>query len=127
VSDKPLHVKVAEALGLRPKMVRVRESADLFVEVYSDNRYWLVDGQHSAQELAALAPPRYDKDWSVTGPLIERLRLALWCVEGMFGGASEWRTNGVDEKLQLEGSVVGPTALEAVCRYILAMREAGKL
>jgi hypothetical protein len=75
--DKPLHVKVAEALGLKPKMFRVRGSADLFVEVYSDNRYWLVDGQHSAQELAALAPPHYDTDWSATGPLIERLNIKL--------------------------------------------------
>ena len=66
-------------------------------------------------------PPRYDTDWSATGPLIDRYSIELikeaegrWC-------ASSW-----DET---KSAVVcwGETPLAAACRLIISLGKAGKL
>jgi hypothetical protein len=129
--EKPLHVRVAEALGHGPRMVRVRGTADRYVPVWTDNAYWLSDGAHTEAELQAVPVPRYDTDWSATGPLIEKYRIAMWTAgpvgELLGDGHDRWRCNSDDNGLQLEGSEVGPTPLIAVCNLILALHEAGKL
>ena len=90
MSEKPLHVMVAEALGT----VNSQE----------------VPPWH-------FITPRYDTDWSATGPLIEKYGISLKREPG------GWDAR-VDYSL---ASDQNPTALVAVCHLILALHAAGKL
>jgi hypothetical protein len=75
------------------------------------------------------APPRYDTDWSATGPLIEKWRIDLEHVgDGVL--ASQWGEHGEDHDGRPSGGSLareGPTELIAVCNLILALKVAGKL
>jgi hypothetical protein len=77
-------------------------------------------------------PPRYDTDWSATGPLIERYNMHLskwnhatgeraWWYAAVWGPAEEY---GQERKVETGGH---ETPLIAVCHLILALKEAGKL
>lgn len=133
--DKPLHVRVAEALGW---------SAWL-----SKQDYWIItepDGTRhedgygqpnpkfdpqTGEQLPPRQwwdeydPPRYDTDWSATGPLIERLGICLtWESDGR--QIDRWNaSDNIPEQAQDIES--GPTPLLAVCNLILALSAAGKL
>lgn len=76
--------------------------------------------------------PRYDTDWSATGPLIEKYGLTLAKRED----AEEWlaapRQSYLDEHDGYLAYVtrpfaLGPTPLLAVCNLIFLLKEAGKL
>jgi hypothetical protein len=96
-TDKPLHVRVAEALG---SMVRLQEG------------WWeRLDGA-----IWTAAIPRYDTDWSATGHLIEKYGIDL-----ERGGAGQWRAYGPGSEAE------GDTPLLAVCNLLLALKAAGKL
>jgi hypothetical protein len=104
----------------------VKATADQYVEVWTDNPYWLTDGAHTALELAAVTPPRYDTDWSATGPEIERFKLDVWHVPADMpipGMSLRWRATCE----RAEGSEEGDTPLIAICNLILALHAAGKL
>ena len=98
MTEKPLHVRVAEALGDIP-------------------------GQ-------ALGYRRYDTDWSATGPLIERLGIAIERRSGNIPAfqwvAAECICADHDHNLS-DPFGHGEGALIAVCNLILALHEAGKV
>jgi len=101
MSDKPLHVETAEALGWK----------DLAV----------VDGVWRGKEPAQgkdLIVPRYDSSWCSAGQLVTRYRLA---VEP--GQASEW-VCAADE---IVGLGRGKTPTEAICRVVVQLAKEGKL
>ncbi len=81
--------------------------------------YFHVDGQRYD------SPPRYDADWSATGPLIERLQITLW------NDCGQWQAGNLDsadyEGHWLNDANDGDTPLIAVCHLILALHAAGKL
>ena len=120
MSDKPLHVQVARALGwtgLRPS----RED-----EIDWQFAWW---GHHADDRGDELRVPHFDTDWSATGPLIEKYKIVLlpatpnsgwtgWTVGTAARMTYDWRC---------EDEVEGPTPLIAVCNLILALKEAGKL
>jgi hypothetical protein len=103
-TDKPLHVRVAEVLG---SMVRLQEG------------WWeRLDGA-----IWTAAIPRYDTDWSATGPLIERYRLDVSPAKDGWLATSDLpyaATGGW-------GQAAGPSPQVAVCNLLLALKAAGKL
>lgn len=120
--EKPLHVRVAEALGCK---IERHEWHAGFVE-------WLCDclsSQHAGRGYEGEhtgAIFRYDTEWEATGPLIEKYRIDLRAPAEIGCGnpsCEEWRAESVDE--DVEGS--GATPLLAVCNLILALKAAGKL
>jgi hypothetical protein len=143
--EKPLHVRVAEALGFR-----VRDDSEYGCRrqcvgnPYAGSAFPSAKQAHNHIRWSYFRPylyepsdgdwtpvEHYDTDWSATGPLIEKYRIAMWTAgpvgELLGDGHDRWRCNSDDNGLQLEGSQVGPTPLIAVCNLILALHEAGKL
>lgn len=94
---KPLHVQVAEALGTMSVP-------------------WA-----EAQEIG-YDPDYYDTDWEATGPLIEKYGFWLRRLDGV---VVKWDAFRNDDLPTPRGE--GDTALEAVCRLILALHKAGEL
>ena len=107
-TDKPLHVRVAEALGWTNP--RVEEKTGLWVAN--------VPGQHWGPSTI----PRYDTSWKATGPLIEKHGLMLWKA-GEHWGCETWPSVIGEGRHWFEE----PTPLRAACFAILALGEAGKL
>jgi hypothetical protein len=130
MSEKPLHVRVAEALGCKPYWHEghgwwLCECGDLG-HVQESEKF--ADGLAGAPLLN-----RYDQDWSATGPLIEKYRITLTDDAGG-GYEGDWFALGGFEMLascdgEAEWDHTGPgtTPLIAVCNLVLALSEAGKL
>jgi hypothetical protein len=123
MSEKPLHVQVAEALGWM-----------------RDGTEWTIDrkgyfgrapeGTTNAHgfRLRLAHVPHYDTDWSATGPLIEKYHLHLGeSIEYEDKGAKHrWFAGGWDStEDRLSG--YGPTPLIATCHAILELKKAGLL
>ena len=127
MSEKPLHVQVAEALEVKPDF-RYSPSED-FCWTYcscgasremghgweeSNDSAWYKEHQPHLE--LNWNCPRYDKDWAVTGPLVEKCKIYMephqmhWEVE-VAGGPR----------------VGGLTLLEAVCHLIVELGKEGKL
>ena len=118
--QKPLHVRVAEAL----KWTDCRLKGEFAADEWAESNLW-EGAPHGS--LFRLWPsrfwpiPRYDIDWAAMGPLIEkyvyRLERTDW---GWHAEPKDWDGE--------EGSCGdGSVALIAVCNLILALKEAGKL
>lgn len=107
---KPLHVRVAEALGWG---------------LTADGASWISpppsEGRYDAAACGDSIPPRYDTDWSATGPLIEKCK--MWIAPFDDRGYGHWTAKTATQDMP-EGH---PTILLAVCHLILALKEAGKL
>lgn len=114
-TEMPLHVQVAAVLGwtdLKPDLV-----------IDGEMQYWgrpPADGTpFSAVERIV---PRYDLDWSATGPLLERLSIDL---------NSDWipARGGIDWRAKTVGRPYSPdilyahakTPLMAICALILGI------
>lgn len=105
MSEKPLHVKVAEALGTNVE----------------DKSLWGWNYE---------AIPRYDTDWSATGPLIERQRVAVVPWKPVLWRAFRAPFIGPQDEVYVHEDheeASGETPLLAVCNLILALNKAGKL
>jgi hypothetical protein len=115
VTEKPLHVRVAEALG-EP----CSYSAAIGCWVYTRTR----ERDHAVLLGHTGCPvPRYDTDREVTGPLIEKYGIFLrqhYPTRIWFASPSNPKPGGADTE-------DGPTPLIAVCNLILALKAAGKL
>lgn len=127
--EKPLHVRVAEALGYR--WWRSSASGRRCLYAPGRNPEWMQTLADGTEDVVTDVPdgalcPRYDTDWSATGPLIEKYHMAVWYVPSIVG-AGEWRAQREDEGLAADGSLTGPAPLIAVCNLLLALKEAGKL
>jgi hypothetical protein len=114
--DRPLHVRVAEALGWRDCAEKTTFGAFEMIE----NGLWVGRG-HALERI-----PRYDLDWSATGPLIERFKLNLYpWSDGSWVADSDFSAATAVLSVDMEGS--GATPLIAVCNLILALAAADKL
>lgn len=70
----------------------------------------------------------YDTDWSVTGPLIEKFKIGVGVPdnEHLIASCGEWYA--ISPHNYEDGpQEYGETPLIAICRLILALKEAGKL
>jgi len=112
---RPLHVKVAEALGCKPYY-------DTSGVLGIGWKCGCSDEEHRDEEEGIHTLARYDTDWSATGPLVEKYGISLACTardkdgRWLFGYADLDSTEGP-----------GTTPLIAVCGLLLALKEAGKL
>jgi hypothetical protein len=107
MTEKPLHVRVAEALGWRALTDAERARGS-----------WYGARPGDAQEML-IPVPRFDTDWSAGGPLIERFQIDLrWGGQNLMWWAGARR--GVL-------TCSDPAPLPAVCELLLALHAAGKL
>lgn len=147
--EKPLHVRVAEALGwewgtfcgISILMSPGRYEREAFpgsswtrgcTGEVRDPETTFYDSDRSIPKFPPV--PRYDTDWSATGPLIEKYEISLDYEQLSGVKASAWRhvPSDLPEDQQyggrwLEFSKSSEKSLIAVCNLILALKEAGKL
>lgn len=122
MSEKPLHVQVAEALGCKPQL-----NAGIWMCGCSPGPGPFYP--HSSVQ-GTRGIDRYDTDWSATGPLIERFGIMLHA-DTSEAAVKEFREE--NPELFSEEWTSRPiwfqaeTPLLAVCRLILALHAAGKL
>ena len=107
MTEKPLNVQVAEALGYTGfEQVEEGDPADL----------WLMDCPCTIESCAEAIPvPRYDTDWATTGLLIEEYGIDI-----LHGPQ-------ILAKSRMGGLGIGDTELIAVCHLILELAKEGKL
>ena len=126
MTEKPLHVRVAEALGwhdleCRGEIKHAGQWTGFPPGVAADDRpfheRWLI--------------PTFDTEWSATGPLIDKYGIGFMpardqgeCVA--FRGR-EIFLNDVAGEIAIEEWASAETPLLAVCNLILALKDAGKL
>lgn len=124
--DKPLHVRVAEALGI----VICDQWTVLDMDPWNGPTY-RANCTHKGC-VPSQRPPRYDTDWSATGPLVEKYGLTLAKCEDQEVWLAAPRQEYLDESAGYlayasRPFMQGETPLIAVCNLILALKEAGKL
>lgn len=125
---KPLHVQVAEALGYGDCAPCSGEDGawhfapgsgtayrDDFTPIWRDSFDY---GEWHRCDHDRNFVPRFDTDWSATGRLIEKYRIKL---SPTSDGC--WWAGELDRPYQ----ELQPKSLVAICRFILALAQAGKL
>lgn len=117
--EKPLHVRVAEALG----WTSLHNVGNCMIPGEPDDYRGRSPGNVFVGPGGECPVPRYDTWWSATGPLIERLGISLnnYALAPSRGTTAHRR---IDDRIY---DASGPTSLIAVCNLILALKEAGKL
>ena len=126
MSEQPLHVRVAEALGCKVSKHAIL-GWSCGCKTKRDEPSWPHGETSCGQDGEERYPDvrRYDTDWAATGPLIERYAVH---VEPDACHPPQWLAfvlHAGEEFTVSEGP--GKTPLEAVCALILALKEAGKL
>ena len=115
--EKPLHVRVAEALGWG-------FTADGLSVISPEGGRWALN--KSVDPI-----PCYDTDWNALGPFIHGWQISVWPRgndddEGP--RAVQWGAKRIpDARKPCDGLASGATPLEAICNLILQLKEAGKL
>lgn len=146
MTDKPLHVRVAEALGWTEiarwkfgpddEIYRVESGGALAgtppgpTEHLEENG-WHLDAIGTVSERDGgdadktyFSIPRYDTDWYATGPLVEAWQIKLVpYVDGRWEACSHQERWLVDDGYPC---AMEPTALLAVCSLILSWQRHGK-
>lgn len=123
---KPLHVRVAEAIGVVVKHHQVRPACAAGCGCREIGEWWEVlrwsedaDPDWDHDEV-----PRYDTDWKATGPLIERYQITL---QYSIDHWRAWPWMDSDSGCLLCPWQRDAKPLTAVCKLILALAKAGKL
>lgn len=121
-AEKPLHVLVAEKLGWTGAKIYPARPGTIY-----DTPHWRA---RPAPNASRAEVPRYDTDWSATGPLIERFGIEL-CAPGEHGGSEVnwlaskrigWIPVGNSPHAYADTTdAEGSTPLIAVCNLILAL------
>jgi len=131
VTEKPLHVRVAEALGCSPVEFGLRPGTGGFWKCGCKDGF--KHGQEYTDGYVSDNLKRYDTDWSATGPLIERYEIVVlrdirshaktYCWMAVVGAQDDH--GYLDKDYPDEGN--GKSPLVAVCNLILALSKAGRL
>jgi hypothetical protein len=125
VTDKPLHVRVAEAIRGADFYIPV-EGAEIGKMMPTlghrvppraarEGDFWFEAGNE------IVMVPRYDSDWSATGPLIERLDITLSREPDPDRDYWEARAHASSVKAKAD------SPLQSVCYLILELAKQGKL
>lgn len=127
MSEKPLHVQVAEVFGWT-NVRRESPDSDVFW-LGVPPKGWLgrPSQSHDVDGITMYfyTPPHYDTDWSATGPLIEKYGFWLRQLDQTLSGPQPWDAFRNDDLTFPRG--FGPTPLLAVCNLIVRLAEAGIL
>jgi hypothetical protein len=122
--DEPLHIEVARALG----WTRVEEcpASTLDWHGHPPDEHWAKVNDYGNYGLCGCEKPqavvpRYDTDWSATGPLIERYEITLDHQDDDGTLPDYWRAKRPGFTAETGHPLI------AVCYLILALHEAGKL
>ena len=121
--DKPLHVQVAEALGWQDIQSR-GDILAIWASGYGGRPPGIVPIIGQTAELHPWIP-RYDLEWSATGPLIEKYEIWLRCEKCIWWAWSLIEMSGIAPKPRFEEH--GDTPLLAICKLILTLKADGKL
>lgn len=133
MTDKPLHVQVAEALGWPSPEFITNEGHDPNRPIYGWRKCYRehAEGEDCEQEHLwhcgtedFFKAPDYDTDWSATGPLIEKYKIDIFSPRGDTWMAQAWRPNDLPQETFKSS---GMTPLEAVCSLILKLKAVEKL
>jgi hypothetical protein len=111
MTEKPLHVRVAEALGEEPELRYVSPG---------ESGCWVSKN--------LLRTPYYDTDWAATGPLIEKHRIQV--SPPMWMTTENFEIHEDDGWMAMSARTTpakGPAPLVAVCNLILKLAEEKKL
>lgn len=138
--EKPLHVRVAEALGWTT--VGNEAGVGIWTGLTGPNGQVIEWGGHPPGDTEepregelwadwrrrAKPIPRYDT-WQEIGPLIERFGIGVAMTQKAFDTeprlpGDNWIATRFDDPSPLE---IGPTPLIAVCNLLLSLHSAGKL
>lgn len=139
-TEKPLHVRMAEALGQEIVFVAGEHGSvgtwgvvhrEFLVDMRTfppgPRRRWFVahDGDIMAEVRAV---PRFDTDWIATGPLIEKYGIMVHA-DTKTAASKQIRAKYEEDGEDREGPIWfnGKTTLEAVCAVILVLGEEGLL
>ncbi len=127
MTEKPLHVRVAEVLGWTKVEHRNKPYVDdervpwtgVPPADFDGYRLWQTVGNKSY-----VAVPRYDTEWSATGPLVERFKMSSDYCTAPVGNVwmviiSVW---GEDKD---RGKASAETLLMAICGAVLSMANDG--
>lgn len=123
--EKPLHVQVAIALGWSVEQHHARPDCGVCgsrLDHITDGAWWGCAPVMNIEQAEVEQVTRYDTDWAVTGPLIEKY--GFW-LRQLDTPEQPWDAFRNDDQTFPRG--FGPTPLIAVCRLILALAEAGAL
>jgi len=129
MTEKPLHVQVAEAVGWT-KLVGI-PAPPFGVAWVGDPPPIVLVGRPSPTQ-GPTTPPRYDTDWSATGPLIEKSRISLrYWIDRWEAGHSYYQKDSEQKKDRIDAwdhqGTSRHSPLLAVCNLILLLKETGKL
>lgn len=133
MSAKPLHVQVAEALGWTETHLEQHGGKDGTPAWYGTRP--ADDHVYAALDARWFGVPRFDTDWSATGPLIERFGISILTTKDEHPVAYVWGENHYAvlefNDLTIDGhgcpAVEDETTLGAVCCLILTLHTNGKL
>lgn len=119
MKDRPLHVRVAEALGC----TTVTESHPKGIDYWACECPGALHGDNMADEGDGMIKwlPRYDIDWHATGPLIQRIQILIQPPMFADEGDNMWAATGPWRPAESRRLVKGETPLIAVCNLILAL------
>ncbi len=141
---KPLHVQVAEAIGVLP--VRCRKGFvqyDQWCIPVTDVTEGQIRGgyvvhihgdkyRREPYEPLFIGCPNYDTDWSATGPLVEKYGIMLVYIDNKWEARFGYKVvpsfcDDRDGGPEWDESAPGETARVAVCHLILLLHQTGKL
>lgn len=144
-ANKPLHVRVAEALGFggaspcpQCPMFDKHEQTWHFDHLQSDTRHpvyaWLWESVYDFGDactcwcrsdkphVVTYALQRFDTNWSATGPLMERYGLTVYHEAAGWAAREDGGRPGTGLGVDHAGS-----PLEAVCHLLISLGKAGRL
>lgn len=119
MSEKPLSVRVAEALGCVPRLDLNGGDWKCDCAGYAHSIDW-IDSDCLVNS--------YATDWSAAGPLVEKYKIQVGPSYLGIGPPAPWcAATGHDDDRDGDEWAFGPTPLIAVCELVLKLKEAGKI
>jgi hypothetical protein len=128
--ERPIHVRVAEALGWTRLHYRDKCHGDILIADQEKLRWFgRAPGEMIiSDDVNHVLVPRYDTSWGDAGPFIEKYGIELGLLWPGDRGQDyfQWMARTGRQPSEIE-STQEDKPLLAICALILALKEAGKL
>jgi len=126
--EKPIHVRVAEALGWTNLTETPPPLPGMDPHWLGDPPEWYarshtqyvadIDYAKRTLTIRTGSIPRYDTDWSATGPLLERFNISI--VPAPHGGYVALELRGRSPHIEVPFHRSEPTMLQAACALLIS-------